>query len=77
MTGAHWLLLAAFAAFAVLVLLLRWRWPRVWRREEADETWRRAGVRSDDIRRWVDEPGDPMHERIDQALDIVGEGGDR
>lgn len=58
MTGAHWGILAAFAGFAVLVLLLTRRWPR---------------LRASDAADWQDESGDPTHEQIDQARDIVTE----
>lgn len=35
--------------------------------------WRRPRVRASDAGHWSDVAGDPTHERIDQALDIVSE----
>lgn len=43
MTAAHWLLLAAFAGFAVLWLLWRWRRPRV-RAFDAEKDWSLTNV---------------------------------
>lgn len=34
---------------------------------------RKPRVRASDAGHWSDEPGDPTHERIDQALDVVAE----